>query len=207
MFIFMRGGIGMKKIIIGLCCLGTMLILGACDVKPEQAVEEIHYGVDAKVKGFDTLNEMEEYADAIIRVTRKEGETSVIQYSGDVVQSGFSFSEVVVEEIYVDKTGEIQVGECIKMLENEFYSEKENIIYHVAGYNMMEADKEYLLFVNKAEYTDKSIYYVASGVVFGTISLESDNRAVVRRNVYNEVVMNLEVAEPLWEAAIEKYID
>lgn len=197
----------MKKIIISLCCLGTMFIFGACDVRTEPAAEAIHYGVDAKVKGFDTLDEMEEFADAIIRVTRKEGETSVVQYSADVAQSGFSFSEVEVEEIYVDKTGEIQVGECIRMLENEYYSEKENIVYHVAGYNMMEANKEYLLFINKAEYTDKSIYYVASGVIFGTISLESDNRAVARRNIYNEVVMDLEVAEPLWKSAIEKYID
>lgn len=197
----------MKKIIISLCCLGILFILGACGAKMEQTEEAIHYGVDAKIKGFDTLNEMEEFADAIVRVTRKEGETPVVQYSEDIAQSGFSFSEVEVEEIYVDKTGEIQVGECIRMLENEYYSEKENIIYHVAGYNMMEAGKEYLLFINKAEYTDKSIYYVASGVVFGTISLESDNRAVARRNIDNEVVMNLKVAEPLWEAAIEKYIE
>ena len=197
----------MKKIIISLCCLGTMFILGACNLKTKQAEATIHYGVDAKIEGFDTLNEMEEYADAIIRVSRKEGETPVVQYSEDVAESGFSFSEVEVKEIYVDKTGEIKVGECIRMLENEYYSEKENIVYHVAGYNMMEAGKEYLLFVNKAEYMDKSIYYVASGVVFGTISIESDNRAVVHRNINNEVVMNFEVVKPLWEAAVEKYIE
>ncbi|MGM0125630.1 hypothetical protein IGI37_003029 [Enterococcus sp. AZ194] len=66
-------------------------------------------------------------------------------------------------------------GESLKdedtftMLENEAYDQEKKITYHIAGYNLIEADKNYLLILRHSE-TDP--YYIVSGVNYGKVSLE-----------------------------------
>ncbi|WP_438762898.1 hypothetical protein [Enterococcus sp. AZ194] len=55
------------------------------------------------------------------------------------------------------------------MLENEAYDQEKKITYHIAGYNLIEADKNYLLILRHSE-TDP--YYIVSGVNYGKVSLE-----------------------------------
>lgn len=197
---------GMKRFAI----IAAILLLAALLAKPVFMAflekKPVHYSVSAKSVSFNALSEMEEYSDAIIRVEKLNEIEPVIKYSQNVVYSGYTFSEVVVKDVYKSTGNVLEEGQKIRILENEFYDEKNDIVYHVGGYNMMEQGKEYLLFVTKHTYTDGTEYYVASGVNFGTISLEKDARMNVFSTRTGEQVNPFDYTKPIWDAAIEKYI-
>ncbi len=176
-----------------------ILILTGCQ-------EEVnHYGIEAKTPSFDTLQEMEDYCSIIVRVTRMDQETPIIKESRGEMVSGYTFSEVRIEEIFKDSSNTLEVGNTIRILENEIFYESENSIYHVAGYNMMEEGKEYLLFLTNHIYTDNNPYYVAAGINYGTVSLEDDNRSTVYLTREGSNINDFSAMQPIWEEALEKY--
>ncbi len=156
-----------------------------------------HKDLDAKIVSFESFREMEDYADVIVRVTREEQETPVIVRSGENIVSGFTFSQVRIEKIHKDKTGRLQAGASIRVLENEFYDEQSKTVYHVAGYSMMKEGAPYLLFLKRNTYSDGEDYYTAAGVHFGTVSLSADGRTA---RGYDETVFR-----PFWDEAKKKY--
>lgn len=178
----------------------ALFVLGGCGKE-----EATHYSIDAKGPAYDTLEELEEDCTIIVRAIREENEVPVIQMDNDIMVLGYTFSQVTVKEVYKDLTEELVVGETIRILENEVYNEEENIIYHVAGYNMMEVGEEYILFLTKDMYYDEKPYYVASGVNYGTVSLEEDGRTTTYLNRNGNTVNDFSEMQPIWDAAIEKY--
>lgn len=112
--------------------------------------------------------------------------------------SGYTLSGFEITEIFKDTTNSLENGDVITILENEVYSEEENIVYHIDGYTMMETGKEYLLFLRKASL-NKQDYYVSSGINFGTVSLEDNNHKAYRS--INGTTMDFSVYEPVWEEA------
>lgn len=152
---------------------------------------------DVKIVSFESFGEMEEYADVIVRATREDGGTPVVIRDGETIVSGFTFSTVKLEKIYKDKTGKLQNGASIRILENEFFDEPSNTVFHVAGYSLMKVGAPYLLFLTRHTYTDGEEYYVAAGIHFGTVSLSEDGR-IIRE-------MEDETFRPFWEEAKRKY--
>lgn len=187
----------MKRKLMFLGCMVTIICFCACGKEPE------HYMLEAKVMEITSLEEMEDTSEVIVKGIRKEGEKPVIKEENGNMVSGYTFSDFEITEIYKDTTNELAEGNVITILENEVYSEEENVVYHIAGYNMMEDGKEYLLFLNKASL-NKSDYYVSVGVNYGTVSLEKDNR-MVQRKTRNGEEADFSHYEPIWEAAKEKY--
>ena len=157
--------------------------------------------VEAKTVSFESLEEMEGYADVILRAVRLDQEEPV-------VSGPYTFSKVKISKIYKDNAGELAEDREITVLENEVYDAAQDVVYHVAGYNMMVAGEEYLLFLRHNVLPDGKEYYVACGVNFGTISLTDDGRDRVRGN---EEPGPYEVDEPtpemktIWEEAKRKY--
>ncbi len=157
--------------------------------------------VEAKTVSFESLEEMEGYADVILRAVRLDQEEPV-------VSGPYTFSKVKISKIYKDNAGELAEEREITVLENEVYDAAQDVVYHVAGYNMMVAGEEYLLFLRHNVLPDGKEYYVACGVNFGTISLTDDGRDRVRGN---EGPGPYEVDEPtpemktIWEEAKRKY--
>lgn len=170
------------------------------------SMEPEHYSVSAKTISFSSLEEMEDYADIIVKVTRTGEEETVVKYSQEAVYSGYTFSIVKIETVYKDATNSLKAEQEIRILENEFFDEKENIVYHVAGYNMMEEGKEYLLFLNKHTYSDGKAYYVAAGINFGTLSVQADRRTDIYPTRDGRIEDSFEEIEPIWAAALTKYI-
>ena len=156
-----------------------------------------HKDLDAKIVSFGSFREMEEYADVIVSVVRETQETPVIVRSGENIVSGFTFSQVRIEKIHKDKTGRLQAGASIRVLENEYYDEQSKTVYHVAGYSMMKEGAPYLLFLKRNTYSDGEDYYTAAGVHFGTVSLSADGRT---SRGYDETVFR-----PFWDEAKKKY--
>ena len=60
--------------------------------------------------------------------------------------------------------------------------------------------------MNKASSYDREPYYYAVGIDFGTVSLEKDNRTAVRYDIGGTQTEDFSVYQPIWDAAIEKYI-
>lgn len=193
----------MKKIRLVLSIVMVLYVLVACGASAQNEVK--HYTVEAKGVWFDTLEEMENYSELIVRVKRLDQEEAMITTVNGRMVSGFTFSQVEIKEIYQDTAERYSIGDTITILENEVYDEKENIVYHIGGYNMMEVGKEYLLFLDYS-ITNGMEYYVASGVELGTISLESDNRQRTYANQLGEEIGDYSVFQDMWEEALEKYI-
>lgn len=189
-----------KKYYNVLMCLCVGIMLSAC------AKSTGHYGVEAKTVYFESLEEMEEYCTVIVRATRLEGEETVIAKQDGHITSGYSYSTVKLTEVYKDTSGQLQVGDEIRLLENEVYDEEENIVYHIAGYNMMVPEEEYLLFLTK-NTANEFDYYVSAGVNYGTISLGEDGRMTQRKDTRGNTVSEFSAYTEIWEAAKEKYIE
>lgn len=187
----------MKKNILVVLMIALLLSLCACN-------KEEHSGIDAKTISFEDLQEMEDFSDIIVKGIRTEQEEPVIIKENGIFISGYTFSEFQISEIYKDNTEALKTDSIIIILENEIYDEEENIVYHIAGYNMMEEGKEYLLFLKKAA-VNGSDYYVAAGVNYGTVSLEEDKRMIVRTAENGNIITDFREYEKIWQEAKNKY--
>lgn len=179
-----------------LLCVG----LASLNTSPEN-----HVVVSTKTRSFDSLEQMEEFSDIIVRGVRLPGGEATIKNVNGAMVLGYTMSQFSVTEVFQDKTGTIQPGMVITVLENEVYDESAKTVYHVAKYSMMEENAEYLLFASQAELSDGTVYYVSSGVNYGTVSLQEDDRFVqVQRATMD---FNSGEYEEIWEAAKRKYTD
>ncbi len=66
---------------------------------------------------------------------------------------------------------QLKQGETFTMLENEAYDKNQDVTYHIAGYNLIDEEKDYLLFLRKSE-TDP--YYIVAGINYGKVDLERE---------------------------------
>lgn len=187
----------MKKNI--LVFLVITLLSGLCACGKEE-----HYGIEAKTISFEELQEMEDYSDVIVKGIRTGQEEPVIIKENEIFISGYTFSKFQISEIYKDNTDTLSTNSVITILENEIYDEEENIVYHIAGYNMMEEGKEYLLFLNK-DTLNGSDYYVTAGVNYGTVSLEEDDRMTARSMENGNKITDFSEYEKIWQEAKNKY--
>ena len=168
-------------------------------------------GVEVKTVSFESLAEMEKYADVILRAVRLDREEPHIEWyvadasSSGVITSGWTFSEVRISEVYKDNTNQLAEGKTITMLENEFYDETSNMVYHISGYDMMVTGYEYLLFLKKNVLEDGTVYYVSCGVNFGTISTADDGRYQNRHYQNAKDGIDLSNYTDIWEEALKKY--
>ena len=173
---------------------------GAVNDKNES--DENDENIEAKIVSYESVEEMDNDSSFIGKVKRLEGdEESVINKVNGAPTLNFTFTKVEIEEIYKDKSKSLKVGDVITIMENEVYDEDTNTRYHLAGYNMMVPDYEYLLFAKNSTYNDVDYYY-SSGVIFGTVSLSDDGR----NNNFDES-MDEEWFKDFWKQCIDKYVE
>lgn len=97
-------------------------------------------------------------------------------------------SSVKIESIEKNATDfSVELGEVIPIFENEAYDEEHNINYHIAGYQKMLMDNEYLLLLKHADGND---WYIPTGVVSGKIPQDEEERKVYSDD--EEIVQNVE---------------
>ena len=168
-------------------------------------------GMEVKTVSFESLSEMEEYADVILRAVRLDREEPYIERYADATASstfmisGWTFSEVKIGKIYKDTTDQLAEGKTITILENEVYDELSNMVYHIGGYDMMVKGYEYLLFLKKNVMDDGTVYYVSCGVNFGTVSTTDDGRYKDLKYQNAKDGIDLSIYRKIWEEALKKY--
>jgi hypothetical protein len=168
-----------------------------------------HVNIDAKTLSFETLTEMEDFSDLIIEGIRMEQETPDITYENGIRISGYTFSQTEISEIYKGAESMLNAGDNITILENEYYIPEENTTYHVAGYNMMQNGRKYLLFLKGNIHPDGFVYYVAAGVNYGTVALNEDGDSAIQSSLFSDTDSqdeSLSYVRPIHEAAMQKYV-
>lgn len=163
--------------------------------------------LDAKMDSFNDLNDVEEVTDLIL-IGRKtsQNKPTVIYNTEGRIDIAYTLSDFKVSKVI--HGGKLKEGDTFTLLENEAYDEKVDLTYHIAGYNLINLDEEYLLFLNQSE-TDP--YYLISGVNYGKVSLENEKTDFPNalKNTFtaysNEILSAYNHQEKVRDEAREKY--
>ena len=163
-----------------------------------------HVIADAKLDYYRNLNDVEKETEVIVLGKKIKQNPSTIKkdkvYRG--VYGAYTISNFEIEKVF---KGNFKPGDVIDVYESAGIDEETGKIYHIAGYELMEKDEEYLLFLRHSE-TDP--WYMISGLKFGKISLsgkKSEFRIELEKaDHYPE---SFELEGKIREEAIKKYIE
>lgn len=145
----------MKKSRIIISLLGMIMIgLGVLYVKnlrnseKTAQTEEFNNGMedylfgkemylDAKMDQFKNLYDVEKITDEIIIAEKISQDEPTILYGAEGrIDIAYTLSKFKVKEVVA--TNNLKVNDEFTMLENEAYDEKNDVAYHIAGYNLIK---------------------------------------------------------------------
>jgi len=166
-----------------------------------------HMYLDAKVDEFDHLEDVEATADEIV-VAKKiaQDEPTILYGKEDRIDIAYTLSTFRVQKSI--SGAQLKQGETFTMLENEAYDKKQDVTYHIAGYNLIDEEKDYLLFLRKSE-TDS--YYIVAGINYGKVDLEreqTDYPEILRKSsteYSKEIISAYNHQEQIRQEAKNKY--
>lgn len=165
--------------IIGVVCISIVGWFSFGNKKEiTNGMEERLFGrnliVDAKTDVMPDLASIENKAEMIV-IGKKvvQEDPTVIYNQEDRINVAYTLSNFLVQKVISDD--EVQGGMEITILENEAYNKREDITYHIAGYELMKEDNEYLLFLRKST-TDP--YYIIIGNNYGKVPLQNETSAL-----------------------------
>ncbi|WP_314720220.1 hypothetical protein [Parvimonas micra] len=161
-----------------------------------------HIIADAKLDYYGNLNDVEKETEVIVLGKKIKQNPSTIQKNNGYVNGVYTISNFKIEKVF---KGNFKAGDIIVVFESAGIDEKTGKIYHIEGYELMEKDEKYLLFLRHSE-TDP--WYMISGLKFGKISLsckKGDLRLEMEKA--NEYLEEFENEDRIREEAIKKYIE
>ena len=151
---------------------------------------------------YRNLNDVEKETEVIVLGKKIKQNPSTIQKNNGYVNGVYTISNFKIEKVF---KGNFKAGDIIVVFESAGIDEKTGKIYHIEGYELMEKDEKYLLFLRHSE-TDP--WYMISGLKFGKISLsgkKGDLRLEMEKA--NEYLEEFENEDRIREEAIKKYIE
>ena len=161
-----------------------------------------HIFIEAKLDAYRNLNDVEKETEVIVLGKKIKQNPSTIQKKNGYVNGVYTISNFKIEKVF---KGNFKAGDIIVVFESAGIDKKTGKIYHIAGYELMEKDEEYLLFLRHSE-TDP--WYMISGLKFGKISLsgkKSEFRIELEKADHYPEAFELE--GKIREEAIKKYIE
>ena len=161
-----------------------------------------HIIADAKLDYYGNLNDVEKETEVIVLGKKIKQNPSTIQKNNGYVNGVYTISNFKIEKVF---KGNFKPGDVIDVYESAGIDEETGKIYHIAGYELMEKDEEYLLFLR---YSETDPWYMISGLKFGKISLsgkKGDLRLEMEKA--NEYLEEFENEDRIREEAIKKYIE
>lgn len=164
-----------------------------------------HENLCGKTDSYDNITELE-LASSIIVKGRKVSEYDKVElkYGEDRSIKPYTLSSFKIEEIIKDQSDMIiEIDQEIKIIENEYFDESKNTIYHIGDYIKMQNDNEYILFLNhsNSKYYD---WYIPTGVTFGKIPLDPSEEVIFKDSLsLNEEYIQEKVADEVREKYIK----
>ena len=188
----------------------SFILLTSCSKEKnkltESNIRKNQYGnhiiVEAKIDSYRNLNDVEKETEVIVLGKKIKQNPSTIQKNNGYVNGVYTISNFKIEKVF---KGNFKPGDVIDVFESAGIDEETGKIYHIAGYELMEKDEKYLLFLRHSE-TDP--WYMISGLKFGKISLsgkKGDLRLEMEKA--NEYLEEFENEDRIREEAIKKYIE
>lgn len=159
---------------------GFLMTIGMIACGKEVSGKEIDTLAEAKTDLYESAEELEEDATVVVKVTKTREEENIVKNMGEPdTNYGYTESMVQVEEIRKNISGQdIEVGDKIKILENQFYyidADGTKVNCHVNQYKKMEPEQEYILYLRYSE--QDSWFYILSGL-FGKVPV-SENEELI----------------------------
>ena len=161
-----------------------------------------HIIADAKLDYYGNLDDVEKETEVIVLGKKIKQNPSTIQKNNGYVNGVYTISNFKIEKVF---KGNFKPRDVVDVFESAGIDEETGKIYHIEGYELMEKDEEYLLFLRHSE-TDP--WYMISGLKFGKISLsgkKGDLRLEMEKA--NEYLEEFENEDRIREEAIKKYIE
>ena len=151
---------------------------------------------------YRNLNDVEKETEVIVLGKKIKQNPSTIQKNNGYVNGVYTISNFKIEKVF---KGNFKPGDVVDVFESAGIDEETGKIYHIEGYELMEKDEKYLLFLRHSE-TDP--WYMISGLKCGKISLsgkKGDLRLEMEKA--NEYLEEFENEDRIREEAIKKYIE
>lgn len=163
--------------------------------------------LEAKTKHYETLEELEKDAEEIVIAKKIFQDDASIVRNGKFISHIHTLSKFVVTETF---KGKLNIKDEFSILESEGFDKTSKINFHIAGYEMMKNDSEYLLFLRKSESVDS---YLILAINYGKTPLKEEKDTTLKinlRSVDNENSKNelehLQHFEEIRNLARKKYL-
>jgi hypothetical protein len=126
----------------------------------------------AKSIGYQSFDEMNADSDIVIQGIKTGVVKNILQKNEDgQVTDQRTLSSLSVDKLFRDGSGKIKKGSNIIVQENA--AVEGNTIYSIEGYQLMNTNEEYLLFL-RASLTEPDVYII-KGVYYGKVPLNPVN--------------------------------
>lgn len=168
---------------------------------------------EAKVIGYHDFNELDNTAELILKGTKAKVINTFIDKNefGETIDY-HTQSAIKINQIFKSDNPDIVEGSEVTVQENGAFETTEDgtLIYGIEGYQLMNEDEEYLLFLDKS-LTDPNVYFI-KGVYYGKIPLSESKVNKILELSEGEFSQDLEIfaeypesLNGIFKEALEKY--
>lgn len=155
-----------------------LLVAGVCAVlivfsgeKPQKEAE--HVNVSAKVDLYTDTEDLVSDAEIIAVCEKISEDEPVVQKDGSGnILAVYTLSTVRVKSV---KKGNISSGDELTVMENQGYDKTTNTVYHIANYQAMQSNGEYLLLLRSSA---SDPWYIPLAVNAGKIPM-NENESIL----------------------------
>ena len=107
-----------------------------------------HIIADAKLDYYGNLNDVEKETEVIVLGKKIKQNPSTIQKNNGYVNGVYTISNFKIEKVF---KGNFKPRDVVDVFESAGIDEETGKIYHIEGYELMEKDEKYLLFLRHSE--------------------------------------------------------
>lgn len=155
-----------------------LLVIGVCAAftyfyGEESQKEAQHVNVSAKVDLYTDANTLVSDSEIIAVCEKISEDEPVVQKDGaGNILAVYTLSIVRVKSV---KKGDVSVGDELTVMENQGYDETTNTVYHIANYQAMQSNHEYLLLLRSST---SDPWYIPLAVNAGKIPM-NENESIL----------------------------
>ncbi len=158
--------------------------------------------IEAKTDGFDDLNDLIEKSPIIVKGIRGEDvrtEVFTSKVDASVIIGGYTVADFKITEVIKNEVANVQINSENSIPIAELNFESEGSIYSVNGYEKMNENNEYLLFL----VDEQDGVFATRGVTYGKVPLSSDELEIYGENTKS--ITNFDLIEDIFSDARNLY--
>lgn len=143
-------------VVIGLVLNNSIIATNA------DAIDLKYVTSQGKIKGYSDFNALNNDTDIIVKGTKNGVKQTILERKDEVLTDYRTISNVEIKKVF---KGPFKNGDTIIVQENA--AAEGNTVYSTEGYQLMNENEEYLLFLRESA-TEPNVYII-KGVVFGKV--------------------------------------